>query len=298
MKAKPYISIIMNCYNCEEFLKESIESVLSQSYSNWEVIFWDNQSKDNSADIFNKYVDKRLKYFYAKHHTNLGKARNRAIDESSGDWIAFLDCDDTWLKNKLCNQVEVIDKDQNLGLVYGAANVMVSGRVSSDWAKKIVESKVQKKAFLPHGDIFNPLLFNNFIYLSSAIVRRDAFYRVGGIGESYRQAEDLDLFLKISSKYKVGVFEGIVVNYRVHENNMSSCQKDTDYKETIDIISKYKQNKSVERAIAYCHIMEVYFHLKNKRIKTGLNIFKKINKIQLLLTINVIAASLIKKITL
>ena len=69
MTSKPLVSILMNCYNGEKFLREAIESVLAQTYNNWELIFWDNQSTDRSAEIFKSYFDKRLKYFYALKHT-------------------------------------------------------------------------------------------------------------------------------------------------------------------------------------------------------------------------------------
>ena len=291
-----FISVIMNCYNSEKYLHEAIDSVISQTYQNWEIIFWDNRSSDSSAEIFKSYNDERLHYLLAPEHTELGKARNLAVSHANGEWLGFLDCDDTWLKSKLHNQVGIIEKDQNLGLVYGGAKIVINGKVSSDWAKMITKNKNKKKAFMPDGYVFDNLLFNNFIYLSSAMVRRDVFYEVGKINDNYKQAEDLDLFLKISSKYRVGVFKDIVVNYRVHENNLSSYQKDLDYKESIDIISKYKKNKSAEKAIAFNQIIEVYFHLKNNRMRAGFNIFKKINKIQLLLTTNMMLSTIIKKV--
>ena len=81
----------MNCYNGESYLNESIKSAISQTYNNWELIFWDNRSKDNSVEIFKSYKDKRFKYFYTHEHTSLYKARNCAIEESKGDFISFLD---------------------------------------------------------------------------------------------------------------------------------------------------------------------------------------------------------------
>ena len=77
----------MNCYNGEAYLYESIKSVLSQTYKNWEIIFWDNKSEDKSAEIFKSYNDKRFKYFYAHEHTPLYKARNLAIEKSKGELI-------------------------------------------------------------------------------------------------------------------------------------------------------------------------------------------------------------------
>ena len=107
----------MNCFNGELFLKDSIESVINQTYENWELIFWDNRSKDKSAEIFKSYKDKRLKYFYADEHVSLYKARNLAIDQSKGDFISFIDTDDLWNKSKLELQMPYF-KDLKVGVVY------------------------------------------------------------------------------------------------------------------------------------------------------------------------------------
>ena len=115
---QPLVSIIMNCYNGEVYLKESIESVLSQTYENWELIFWDNKSEDKSAKIFKSYNEKRFKYYYASQHTILYEARNEAIKRSSGEFIAFLDTDDFWEKDKLELQLALF-KDLEVGVVYG-----------------------------------------------------------------------------------------------------------------------------------------------------------------------------------
>ena len=75
MPEQPLVSILMNCFNGDTYLAESLDSVLSQTYQNWELIFWDNQSKDQSAEIFKSYDDPRLKYFLASEHTDLGGGR-------------------------------------------------------------------------------------------------------------------------------------------------------------------------------------------------------------------------------
>ena len=111
----PLVSVLMNCYNGEKFLNQAIDSVISQSYQNWELIFWDNQSEDESAEIFKKHVDSRLKYYYAPKHTLLYEARNYALEHVRGELIAFLDVDDCWLPYKLEFQVELF-KNQNVGL--------------------------------------------------------------------------------------------------------------------------------------------------------------------------------------
>ena len=104
---KNLVSVIINCYNGEEFLSLAIDSVLAQTYENWELIFWDNQSTDSSKAIFESYNDRRLKYFFAPEHTDLGGARANAFKYLCGDFIAILDADDMWLPTKLEKQIKL-----------------------------------------------------------------------------------------------------------------------------------------------------------------------------------------------
>ena len=115
---KKLISIIVNCYNGEKFLKESLISIQNQEYKNWELIFWDNKSNDNSKKIFKSFKNKKFKYFCAKKHTSLYTARNLAIEKCKGEFISFLDVDDTWEKDKLKRQIKFFE-NKKVGVVYG-----------------------------------------------------------------------------------------------------------------------------------------------------------------------------------
>ena len=126
----------MNCYNGEKYLSESIKSVLSQTYQNWELIFWDNKSDDKSAEIFKIYKDKRFKYFYANEHTSLYKARNLAIEKSKGDFISFLDVDDLWANNKLELQIPYFN-NPDVGVVFSNVWLIKKGTKK----KKIIHEK-------------------------------------------------------------------------------------------------------------------------------------------------------------
>ena len=91
------VSVIINCYNGEKFLSEAIDSIYAQTYTNWEIIFWDNASIDSSAAIAKSY-NKKLKYYKAKLTTTLSHARFEAIKKAEGKYLSFLDCDDLWQK--------------------------------------------------------------------------------------------------------------------------------------------------------------------------------------------------------
>ena len=165
----------MNCYNGQEFLKHSIESVISQTYKNWELIFWDNKSTDNSSKILKKYKDKRIKYFYAKKKTTLYEARNLAIKKSKGEFIGFLDVDDFWIKNKLELQVPLFQENK-VGLVYSNfyklyknkkklayKNDLPSGKVTRQIIKNYqigILTVMLRKSFLNKNKLFDLLIKN------------------------------------------------------------------------------------------------------------------------------------------
>ena len=109
MEGNPLVSVIINCFNGEEFLREAIDSVLAQTYTHWEIIFWDNQSTDATAEIVKSYTDSRIRYYYAPNHTPLGEARNLAVEKTKGEYINFLDADDIWMPNKLEEQIKLIE---------------------------------------------------------------------------------------------------------------------------------------------------------------------------------------------
>ena len=163
LSEKPLVSVIINCFNGEKYLREALNSVITQTYENWEIIFWDNQSTDKSAEIFKSYKDSRLKYYYAPSHSNiLYEARNYALKEANGDFIAFLDVDDWWLSNKLEKQIPLFD-DTDVGLVYGNL-----------WRffEKKNKKKIYRKNILPTGMILDELLHDYVIGSPTYVIRK------------------------------------------------------------------------------------------------------------------------------
>ena len=110
------VSVIINCRNSEKYLSQCIDSVLIQTYTNYELIIVDNKSKDKTKTIIKSYNDSRIKYYYLKTKLNLGGARNFALKKSKGKYIAFIDSDDIWLDDKLEKTVNKFSK--GIGLIY------------------------------------------------------------------------------------------------------------------------------------------------------------------------------------
>lgn len=212
---QPLVSVVINCYNSDTYLKEAIESVFNQTYQNWEIIFWDNQSTDRSAEIIKSYNDNRIKYFYAPVHTPLGEARNLAIEKAQGSWIAILDSDDIWHRDKLEAAFERLNNykaKEEVTLLYSKTEY-------------IDEHGTTFGLFEEHysGDIHDLLLKKgDFVFISSAIFRADILNRVGKIDVKLRFAEDYDVLLKVTKNYQALCVDAFHTYYRVHKNNLTN----------------------------------------------------------------------------
>ncbi len=238
----PFVSVIMNCYNSARYLREALESVMAQTFTDWEIVFWDNRSTDESAAIFKSYSDVRFRYFLAPEHTNLGRARNPAVEQARGAWIAFLDCDDLWLPEKLEKQVAVIrEEGPELGLVYGRSRFLVeeSGLETRIGRKMRGFEREGSERRLPEGHIFPELLKGNFVPLLTGVVRRSAYWSVGGVDPVFWQAEDYDLFVKISRVFKARAVQEALGIYRIHGSNRTHAQVEDNYREGLAIVGRY-----------------------------------------------------------
>ena len=221
----------MNCYNGEKFLREAIYSLKNQVYKNWELIFWDNCSDDNSKNIIKSFKDKRIKYFLAKRFTNLHKARNLALKKAKGDYISFLDCDDLLLKDKLILQVKKL-KEKNFSLIYG--NYYIKNDTTFLKKKKFF------KGVLPEGFITNKLLNNYVISLPTVLIKRQILKK-SFFNEKYNIISDRDLLMRISLKEEFGCVQSPLAIYRIHQDNFSGKNKLMEIKELQDWIRNFKK---------------------------------------------------------
>ena len=201
----PLVSIIMNCYNSDRYLKEAIDSVYAQTYQNWEIVFWDNASTDLSGKIARKYLQ-------AKSTTPLGEARNLALQKANGTYIAFLDCDDVYEPEKLQIQVDLLESNP-FAMCYGSAlTIDVDGKI-------IKRTEVTNVS----GEIFGCLLQQYEINMQSVLVR-SSILKDSGIEFSTRlhYCPDNNLFMNIAARYPIGVIKDFIVRYRSVPNSLSN----------------------------------------------------------------------------
>ena len=265
----PLVSIIINCYNGETYLADALKSILTQTYKNFEVIFWDNQSHDNSAYIYKSFKDKRLKYYYAKKHTSLYRARNLAIKKGKGKLIAFLDTDDIWLKDKLSSQIEKF-KNKKINLVY--SNYYILNQLTG-------LKKIAYKNKLPEGLIYKELLKNYFLAIGTVLIKKDIFLkRKFFFNERFNIIGDFDNFIRISKNNYFSCIQHPLSIYRIHKKSFSN----KNYKMHIDelkfwVKKNYFLNKNllffVKQKILY---MKIILNIINKKYTLSLKLIRKI----------------------
>ena len=279
-KKSPLVSVIMNCYNGELYLAEAIKSILSQTYKNFEVIFWDNQSEDNSANVYKSFKDKRLKYYYSKRHTSLYEARNLAISKSRGKFISFLDTDDLWSKNKLSLQIKKIKK-KKISLVY--SNYYFFNQFTG--LKKIAYKKK-----LPEGIIFQQLLKDYCIGVGTVLMRKSIFTRnKESFNKKFNIIGDFDLFTRISQKFYFESIQLPLLIYRIHNKSFSN----NNYHMYVKELKFWHKNQKTSYRDQFSYVSEKILYietilniLNNKYILSLKNIFQILslkNKVKLLI---------------
>jgi glycosyltransferase involved in cell wall biosynthesis len=211
MSEQPLVSVLMNCYNGEKYLREAIESVLSQSYQNWELIFWDNQSNDLSAAIFKSYKDARLKYFLASVHTDLGAARILAFKEVRGEFIAVLDVDDTSHAERLTRQVAFLKQHPEVALV-------------GSWVKMIDTHGELIHEFRPPintDELYQCLGWTNPIVNSSSMYRRRIAEILGGYSTEFLHSQDFCLVLDVATHFKIAIIDEFLCSLMIASSSLS-----------------------------------------------------------------------------
>jgi len=210
----PAVSIVIPTYNHAHFLVKALDSVLSQTFINWEAIVVNNFSTDNTEEVVASFKDKRIRLINFANNGIIAAARNKGIENSRGDFVAFLDSDDRWYPEKLQECINKLHQEQSdLVTHYLIKNVegLLSGPLKPGPSKKI--------------NFKNLLLRGNCIANSSVVLRKKCLTMVGGLSENRQiiTAEDYDLWLKLAWEgVRFSTIEKPLGEYYIHGNNQSS----------------------------------------------------------------------------
>lgn len=185
-------SVIIPTFNRRAFLEKAVNSVLAQSFSDFELIVIDDGSTDSTKGLMALYKDKRIIYVYQKNH-GVSTARNKALTLAKGNYIAFLDSDDWWKKEKLEKATEYIER-------YPDINIFHTEEIWFRNGKLLNQKKKHKK---PSGFVYKNALSLCCISISTAVIKKGVFETVGTFDETLEACEDYDFWLRATNKYEV-----------------------------------------------------------------------------------------------
>ncbi|MEI6756608.1 MAG: glycosyltransferase [Chlorobium sp.] len=261
----PLVSVIIPTYNHAQFLGRALQSVMEQTYTNWEAIVVDNHSKDNTDDVVNGFKDPRIRLLKIYNNGVIAASRNMGINGARGEWVAFLDSDDWWSANKLQKCLENINSE--VDLIYHELKIIRDSPAL--FRRKTIKSWQVKKPVL-----IDLLVRGNAIATSSVVIRKKLLDRIEGMDENINlvASEDYNTWLRIARltngfKY----FPEIMGFYLLHDQGISRKDMSGSVRQAVSefiSILNEKQKKKVESFIKYSsgrfHFVNGDFYLAKK----------------------------------
>jgi glycosyltransferase involved in cell wall biosynthesis len=204
MKAGPLVSVIIPVFNYDRYLAEAIESVLSQTHQNLEVIVVDDGSTDQSGVVAKAFADRGVQYCH-QVHAGIGPARNKGVELAQGDFLAFLDADDRWPHEKIERQLLAFESNPTLEMVFGQA---VQLRNGSEWELGVNDKKLDVARMVP-GMVPGTML-----------IKRAAFFRVGNFQGDWKVGEFIDWYARaVELQIRSLVLPDLLLWRRIHDSN-------------------------------------------------------------------------------
>lgn len=223
----PAVTVLMSVYNGERYLSECIDSILNQSFTNFEFLIINDGSNDSTVKIINSYNDPRIRLVHNKKNIGLTKSLNKGIKLVRGKYIARMDGDDISLPHRLETQLKCFDADPSLTLCAGRMRVIdQNGHVTGGIYPAFSNELLCWHLLCWH------LLFGNQIAHSCVMVKKEALKKLGGYAEWARRTQDYELWSRMSLEYKMIVIPNTLVYWRYHQSGISQAyseeQKQTE----------------------------------------------------------------------
>ncbi len=244
----PKVSIIIPSFNHEQFVAETIQSVLDQTYQDFEIVITDDGSTDSTVDIIKTFADRRIKLFCFQQNQGASRAANNCIDHSSGEYIAMLSSDDAFYPEKLEKQVEFLEKHTEIGAVFSQAEI-----INEQGGLLEKEDHFYQTAFLQENrnrfEWLRYFFFNgNCLCHPSALIRRQCYEHVGQYKEYYAQLPDLDFWTRLCSHYDIHIIPEKLIKFRVRDNeaNASGIRPENTVRIRTEFFNILKGYKSTE----------------------------------------------------
>lgn len=269
MKKKVLFSIIIPTYNRENKLKKAIDSVLDQTFKNWEILVIDNYSKDNTKKLVKGYKNKNIKFFRIKNYGVIAKSRNFGIMKSKGKFIAFLDSDDIWMEDKLYECNKIIKTNSKVKLIYH--NMCIKKNLEKIYSKKIEYFRALLKP------VRNDLIINGPAFpTSSVVVDKEIFKKINYFNENKKFIawEDFDAWIRLGSMtndfHPINKIMGYLINDETNTNNAKRQIKN------IYTFKKEYLNKMEIDFTEWCNYSLMRSFLKIGKFKKSMYFLKKL----------------------
>ncbi len=247
----PKVSVILTVYNCEKYIKEAIDSILDQTFEDFELITINDGSTDGTLDIIKNYCDPRLIIIDNRDNVGIPKSLNKALQIAKGEYVARQDADDISIPIRLEKQVKFLDENKDLGFVGTSYYTIDSdGRETG-----IQECLSGKEAF-------------HFMCMPAILVRRNCLDEVGGFREIFEIAEDYDLYLRISEKYRIGTIKEPLYKYRIHGSSITSKKLRTDLYASLAIEMADERKKTGQDRLSIVDPKEA-IKIRNQRLNVS-----------------------------
>ncbi len=211
----PVVSVLMPVYNAERYVKEAINSILNQTFKDFELVVLNDASIDASKEIILSFQDARIRYIENEQNRGLSFSRNRLLSEVRGEYIAWLDADDIAYLTRLEEEYKFLEEHRGYALVASWARLVDSeGKPTGNYIK----------SYIPDEYLSALLLFVNYFVQSSVMLRKsqlpDVHYR-----PEFPPTEDYELWVRIAANHPVAILPKTLVDYRIHTTNISSVQQ-------------------------------------------------------------------------
>ncbi len=263
------LTVLMSVYNGENFLKEAIDSILNQSYRDFEFLIINDASTDSSRDIILSYKDPRIRLIDNEVNIGLTRSLNKGLRLAKGKYIARMDADDISLPNRLDEELSIIRNDNEIKMVTGWINMLDPCHEGGDYFKIVRTANSDE-------EIYYTLLFQNCIAHSTVLFDKELVISSGGYDENYVNSQDYDLWIRLSRNSKIKKIKKPLIIRRSHENaisNKSSQQKINADKIFLKNISDLLPEEIDQNIL----LMIRYNHVKIKHLIESIKILKRIN---------------------
>ncbi|HLO87539.1 MAG TPA: glycosyltransferase [Nostocaceae cyanobacterium] len=257
----PKISVIIPAFNCESTIKRTIESVLNQTFTDWELIIINDGSTDATLDIISAFSDSRLKVF-SFDNAGGNVSRNRGLKLAMGEFVSFLDGDDMWTSDKLLSQLKALQNNPQAAVAYSWTDYI-------DENDKIV---ISGGRLVANGNVYERLLLTNFLENgSNPLIRKEAIIELGGFDENLSAAQDWDMWLRLAAKFEFVNVPSAQILYRISANSVSSNLVRQE-RACLQVLEKaYQQKPSALRDNWHLSLANLYKYLTCKALQQPFN---------------------------